>query len=447
MDSFGVLLGVSALTFLVIRLNITISQIKPLLPVLSFLAISIILGFKQIRSKLFWAGLMAFVFIIFTPLGKIFPSAIEPSAVFLELAWRKALFPILWVLVLIIFAARSYLTEKKILLNCFGFIFLLACVFNLFGAILGQSKLNFIIPLKTPIVLKAGDPLADLRLNPSIKPEALEREEKRLGLKENLFKQYLLWLDGIMVRGDFGLTQQGEPVTSAIKSPLRNTLILNMVVLFFTWFLGVPLGVLAGMRKNGLIDKLILTFSSLSLTTPSFLLTIFILAVAVKLGIGQIGGLTSVNFNELGFFGKFLDLASHLFWPVCILTFVSLGGLIRQMRGNLLDILNEDYIKAARARGIPEHVILWNNALQNAINPLITLLGFEFAALVSGAALTEMILAYPGIGALTLEAAKRLDINLIMFNLLLGTIMLMLGNAFADWLLNKIDPRTKTNLA
>ena len=117
------------------------------------------------------------------------------------------------------------------------------------------------------------------------------------------------------------------------------------------------------------------------------------------------------------------------------------------MRGNLLDILNEDYIKAARARGIPEHVILWNNALQNAINPLITLLGFEFAALVSGAALTEMILAYPGIGALTLEAAKRLDINLIMFNLLLGTIMLMLGNAFADWLLNKIDPRTKTNLA
>ena len=113
------------------------------------------------------------------------------------------------------------------------------------------------------------------------------------------------------------------------------------------------------------------------------------------------------------------------------------------MRANFLDTLNEDYIKSARARGISENSIFWNHALQNSINPLITLLGFEFASLVSGAALTEMILAYPGIGALTLEAARKLDINLIMFNLLLGTVMLMFGSFLSDYLLSRIDPRTK----
>lgn len=443
MDSLGVLFGVSVLTFLLIRLNITIDKFQPLLPLSIFIFGLATLSYRPIRSRFWQFGLIAFLFIIFTPLVQIFPSIKDPNQSFLEIIWRQILWPIIWIISLIAYATRSYLTDKKVLLNCFGFIFLLTSFFIGFGNLLEKSKINISISLKPPIVLKAGDPLADLRLNPSIKPEALEREEKRLGLKENLFKQYLLWLDGILLRGDFGLTQQGEPVIQAIQKPLRNTLILNILVLFFTWLISLPLGILASLKKNSILDKLILTFSSLSLTTPSFLLTIFILALAVKLGFGQIGGLTSINFNEFNLLGKLGDLASHLFWPVFILTFVSLGGLIRQMRGNLLDVLNEDYIKAARARSIPEPTILWNNALQNAINPLITLLGFEFAALVSGAALTEMILAYPGIGALTLEAAKRLDINLIMFNLLLGTIMLMTGNALADLLLEKVDPRTK----
>ena len=309
--------------------------------------------------------------------------------------------------------------------------------------ILNQPNDIWLIKLKKPIILKSGDPLADLRLNPSVKPEALEREKMRLGLDQPLWKQYTLWLDGILVRGDLGLTQQGEAVLTVIKKPLANTLLLNLIVLIFTWLISIPLGLYAAIHKNKITDQIVLTLSSVSITTPSFLLTIFILAMAVKLGLGSVGGLTSVNFDELNFAQKFLDIASHLVLPVVILTFVSIGGLIRQMRGNLLDVLNEDYIKAALARGIPRNQVLWNHAMQNAINPLITLLGFEFAALVSGAALTEMILAYPGIGALTLEAARRMDVNLIMFNLLLGTIMLMLGNSFADWLLRKVDPRIR----
>ncbi len=439
LDSLAVLIGVSTITFLIVRLSVTINSVKPWFFVF-LLALSIFsLSVKSIRAKFYALGIVSIVCLLFTPAWIIFPSIKEAGSNFFEVSWRVFLFPLIWGVLLVLYGIRSFLSREKILLGVVGFLSLLILSGFFFSKLPNQPVINY----KPPIVLQAGDPLADLKLNPSIRPEALVREQKRLGLDKPLWKQYLLWLDGVLVRGDLGLTQQGEPVVQAVKAPLFNTIMLNIFVLLFTWLIGVPLGVLAGVNRENLWDRLILAFSSLSLTTPAFLLTIFILAVAVKVGIGGVGGLTSTHFNDLNPLQKVFDIANHLLLPVSILTFVSLGGLIRQMRGNLLDTLNEDYIKAARARGIPENVIFWRHALQNAINPLVTLLGFEFAALVSGAALTEMILAYPGIGALTLEAARRLDINLIMFNLLLGTVMLMLGNVLADWLLTKVDPRTR----
>ena len=238
------------------------------------------------------------------------------------------------------------------------------------------------------------------------------------------------------------MTQEGQKVTDAISTPLFNTIILNILVIFFSWALSIPLGLISAINKNNFIDKFILTLSSLSLTVPSFILSILILSVIFRFSLGQIGGLTSINFSDMSVFEKFLDIIRHLIAPVFILTFVSMGMLIRQMRGNLLDVLNEDYIKSAKSRGLSNFIVFWKHAVPNAINPLVTLLGFEFASLVSGSALTEMILGYPGIGALTLEAAKKMDVNLIMFNLMLGVFMLLLGNFLADFLLKKLDPRT-----
>lgn len=444
LDSFLVLLGVALLTFLIVRVNFQIKEVNLFGISIGLFCSFIILFFSNIRKYLFVAGFLFLLFLIFFPIQSIFPSLKVSSGNFLEILWKLIIFPLLWIFAILSYLLRSTFTKSKILLSVLGFFVLVGL------ALFSTTKIppNLLykeskIILKKPIIIKAGDPLADLRLNPSIHPEALKREEARLGLDKPLYRQFLLWLDGILVRGDFGLTQQGEPVLDAIKSPLINTLILNIFVLFFTWILAVPAGVLAAINRGNWVDRLLLTFSSLSITTPAFLLTIFILSFAVKCGMNKVGGLTSVDFDDLSLFGKILDFLGHLMLPVAIMTFVSLGGLIRQMRGNLLDVFNEDFIKAARARGIPENKVLWGHALQNAVNPLITLLGFEFAALVSGAALTEMILAYPGIGALTLEAAKRLDINLIMFTLLIGTVMLMMGNALADLLLRKIDPRTR----
>ena len=143
--------------------------------------------------------------------------------------------------------------------------------------------------------------------------------------------------------------------------------------------------------------------------------------------------------------GKVIDIAHHLVLPVIVLFTISLSGLQRQMRGNLLDVLGSDYVKFARAKGLSENKVVYKHALRNAINPMVTLLGFEFASLLSGAALTEYVFQYPGLGRLILEAVMKSDINLVMASLMMGTIMLVLGNLLADILLKLVDPRVSVS--
>ena len=176
---------------------------------------------------------------------------------------------------------------------------------------------------------------------------------------------------------------------------------------------------------------------------PSFFFAVLLLIFAVKTGWFPIGGLTSPNFADMSFGAKFLDIAYHLVLPVFVLFTISLAGLQRQMRANMLDVLDSEYVKFARAKGLPEGVVIYKHALRNAINPMITLLGFEFAGLLSGAALTEYVFQYPGLGRLILEAVMRSDINLVMASLMMGAIMLVLGNLIADILLIITDPRIR----
>ncbi|MDX1918208.1 MAG: ABC transporter permease [Candidatus Caenarcaniphilales bacterium] len=445
LDSLSILLGVTLLTFLVVRLDLKIEELDLLIAGTILLCSWLMLSFAFTRQILVWLGIIMMIALIACAipiLQFLFPTLLDSSLKGLGWCWGYIVLPLLWCSILGAFAWRSWTSKSRIFFHMIGLVGL-SLILQTGSSYWGNPGGWLKVKLSTPLVLKAGDPLADLRMNPSVHPEALKREERRLGLDQPLWRQYLLWLDGIILRGDFGLTQQGISVLETIKVPLRNTLLLNIIVVLLSWLVSIPLGMIAATNQARWLDALILRLSSISLSTPSFLLTIFILGFGIKLGIGKIGGLTSLNYLELDPWQKFLDLANHLILPVSILTFVSIGGLIRQMRANLLDVLNEDYIKAARARGLSERQVFWGHAFQNAINPLVTLLGFEFAALVSGAALTEVILAYPGIGALTLEAAQKLDINLIMFNLLIGTLMLLAGNALADWLLRLVDPRIK----
>ncbi len=299
------------------------------------------------------------------------------------------------------------------------------------------SLISFFIIRLSPV-----DPLAELKLNPSISPETVEKERQRLGLDKPVIIQYGKWAFSF-IKGDLGVTSTGEKVSQKLKERIPNTLLLTSIVIFLTWLVGVPLGIIAAVKWKTPIDRILTVLTSIGMAIPSFFFAVLLLLFAVKTGWFPIGGLTSPNFSDLSFGGKFIDIAYHLVLPVFVLFTISLAGLQRQMRANMLDVLDSDYVKFARAKGLPESVVIYKHALRNAVNPMITLLGFEFAGLLSGAALTEYVFQYPGLGRLILEAVLKSDINLVMASLMMGAVMLILGNLIADILLIITDPRIR----
>ena len=299
------------------------------------------------------------------------------------------------------------------------------------------SLISFFIIRLSPV-----DPLAELKLNPSVSKETLQAETQRLGLDKPIIIQYLKWGKSFL-KGDLGVTSNGEKVSTKLKERIPNTLMLTIIVIFLSWIVAIPLGILAAINQKSAFDRMLTVLTSIGMAIPSFFFAVLLLILAVKTGWLPVGGLTSSNFSEMSFAQKFVDVSRHLILPVTVLFTLSLAGLQRQMRANLLDVLDSDYVKFARAKGLSEFKVITKHALRNAVNPLITLLGFEFAGLLSGAALTEYVFQYPGLGRLILEAVLKSDINLVMASLMMGAIMLIAGNLIADILLIITDPRIR----
>ncbi len=299
------------------------------------------------------------------------------------------------------------------------------------------SLISFFLIRLSPV-----DPLAQLRLNPAISQETINSEVKRLGLDKPIGVQYLLWAKNF-IKGNMGYCTDNTKVSTKLKGRILNTLLLSICVIFFSWIIAIPLGVLAAVYYNSWFDKMLTVLSSIGMAIPSFFFAILMLLFAQKTGWFPIGGLTSANFSEMTNISKILDIIHHLVLPVFVLTTISLSSLARQMRANLLDVLNSEYVKFAYAKGLNKTKVIIKHALRNAINPIITLLGFEFAGLLSGAALTEYVFQYPGLGKLILEAVMQSDINLVMASLMIGAIMLILGNLISDILLKLTDPRVR----
>lgn len=310
--------------------------------------------------------------------------------------------------------------------------------------IIQSIPLLFLVSLISFFLIRLApvDPLAELKLNPSITQETLDYETQRLGLDKPVIIQYGLWLKSF-VKGDMGYCVTGEKVADKLMERIPNTLLLTGFVILFTWLVGIPLGIIAALNRKKPIDRILTILSSIGMAIPSFFFALLLLIFAVKTGWFPTGGLTSYNHSEMTSLEKAFDIAHHLVLPVLVLFTISLSGLQRQMRGNLLDVLEADYVKYARAKGLSETQVVYKHALRNAINPMVTLLGFEFASLLSGAALTEYVFQYPGLGRLILEAVMKSDINLVMASLMIGTIMLVAGNLLADILLKLVDPRVE----
>ena len=317
-------------------------------------------------------------------------------------------------------------------------LYILKRILQMIPLVIGITFISFII-----INLAPGDFLTTLKMNPQVSPETVEKLRKAYGLDKPIIVQYFQWLWNAL-RFDFGYSfMYNMPVLELIKDRVPNTIFLSITSAILAWGLAVPLGILAALHPNKIIDKFIQLFSFTFMSIPNFFLAFLFLFFAVKTGIFPTGGATSPNYEALSTFGKILDRLWHVSLPALVLAIGSLAGLVRLVRSAMIEALNSEYVKFAKAKGLTERQIIFKHALLNALNPFITLLGFEIANLLSGAALVEIIVNWPGMGKLMLDAVMSKDLYLVMGSLYIGAIMLIVGNLIADILLAKLDPRIR----
>lgn len=302
------------------------------------------------------------------------------------------------------------------------------------------SALSFAI-----IQFAPGDYLDTLSQNPKISPETLEDLKIRFGLNKPPIEQYFFWLKQVVTKFDFGQSFiYSRSVSSLLLERIPPTLLLSISSIIITWLIAIPLGIISAVQQNTIIDKFLRVISYLGQGFPSFITALILLIFAQNTSLlFPIGGMTSIGYNDFSNLGKIIDIAWHMILPTLALSITSFAGLQRLTRGQLLDVLRQDYIQTARAKGLPENKVLYVHALRNAINPLITLLGFEFASLLGGAFIAEFFFNWPGLGRLILQAVQVQDLYLVMASLMMGAAMLIIGNLLADLLLKLVDPRIK----
>jgi len=302
------------------------------------------------------------------------------------------------------------------------------------------SGLSFFV-----IQLAPGDYLDTLRQNPQISPERIAELQQQFGLDRPWLEQYGRWLWQVLRHGNFGTSfVYQRSVTALLLERVPATLLLAIASLIFTWLIAIPLGIVSAVQHNRWIDRLLQVITYIGQGFPSFVTGLLLLILAQNVTpLLPVGDMTSVEFDDLSPLGKVLDIGWHLFLPSLALGITSVAGLQRITRGEFLDVLRQDYIQTARAKGLPERRVIYVHALRNAVNPLITLLGFEFANLLSGAFITENLFNWPGLGRLIFGAVISQDLYLVMASLIMGAVMLIAGNLLADLLLQTIDPRIK----
>jgi peptide/nickel transport system permease protein len=247
-----------------------------------------------------------------------------------------------------------------------------------------------------------------------------------------------------------------EPVFKMLMPQMLNTIKLSFFSIIFTWLIAIPIGIYCAVKQYSIADNIFAFLSFIGMSIPNFffaLLLLYLVSLAFQIpegshfyflnGLFPIKGLTSTNYSSLSNIGKFFDQVRHLILPVFLTTVGGLAGLQRQMRGNLLEELRQLYITTARAKGLPENKIIYKHALRNAINPMVTSLGYFLAALISSSALVEIVFAYPGVGTLMLEAVRMKELYVVMGDIMLFGVLLVLGNLIADILLSIVDPRIR----
>jgi peptide/nickel transport system permease protein len=342
------------------------------------------------------------------------------------------------------------------------FTFIIRRLFSLVPLLFGVSLLVSLLMYLSP-----GDFLTQARAARDIDPAIIEQQERQLGLVDAegaptaWFVRYGHWIANISPvkygpwvgeedQGlHFGWPYFGESwtykveVLALLKQRVPATFVLSLSSILFAWCIAIPLGVLAAIYKDSIFDRVSAFLAYAALSIPEFFLAILAVYFAAITGLFPEGGRSSVESEFYRFGPSLLDYAYHLILPTIVLGIGSVAGMMRIMRANFIDYMQAEFATAARAKGLRERVIMFKHVLRNAINPLITSFGYSFAGLLSGALLVENVMNYPGLGQLIYDALIREDQYVVMAGVLIGVVMLVLGNLLADLLLGWSDPRIR----
>ncbi|NCC26335.1 MAG: ABC transporter permease [Deltaproteobacteria bacterium] len=314
-------------------------------------------------------------------------------------------------------------------------------IFWILTVFLGITVVSFWV-----IHLAPGSPTEmQTTMNPLASAATRARLESLYGLDRPLHVQYVDWL-GRIVRLDFGNSMSGDhrPVWDKIAERLPLTLTLNVVSMVLVLVIGIPIGVMSAWRPGGLFDRTATILVFIGFAMPGFWLALLLMLwLGIHNPLLPISGLTSLDFDSLGPWGKFKDLAAHLTLPILVFTLTGLAGISRFMRSSMLEVLRQDYILTALAKGLPPRTILFKHGLRNALLPVITILGLSVPGLIGGSVIIESIFALPGLGQLFYQGVMARDYPLIMGNLVLGAVLTLAGNILADLGYALADPRIR----
>ena len=318
------------------------------------------------------------------------------------------------------------------------------------------KRLIFMAPLLVGITvicfmvmhLAPGSP-TDLQtqMNPRASAEAQERLRAMYDLDKPLYQQYWIWVKKLAVL-DLGqsFSTDHRPVADKILERLPITILLNVLSLILILAIAIPIGVLSAVHQDSLFDKLTSVFVFIGFAIPTFWLALLLMILfGVQLGWLPISGIRSLNYEYLPHGAAFWDLIKHLILPVLLSAFGGLAGLSRYMRSNMLEVIRQDYIMTARAKGLSERVVIYKHALRNALLPVITILGLSIPGLIGGGVIFETIFAIPGMGQLFYMSVMARDYPVVMGILFIGAVLTLLGNLIADVSYAVADPRIRVS--
>ncbi|MCJ7705815.1 MAG: ABC transporter permease [Desulfobacterales bacterium] len=305
-----------------------------------------------------------------------------------------------------------------------------------FITLVGISVISWVIITQAP-----GSPIA-ITMDPKVSPKIVEQMEKNYDLDKPIYQQYFLWLKRLFT-GNLYSFKDGRPVLDKIGERIWNTLLLNLVSILIIFSLAIPLGIFSARRQYTFLDNLGTFGAYLGISIPGFWLAYLLILGTVKLFGYPVLGMRSFVTEDLSSLEIVMDRLWHLMLPSIILAIGGIAALSRYTRSSMLEVIRQDYVRTAKAKGLPEETVYYKHALRNALLPIVTLFGFLIPGLIGGSIIMETVFAWPGIGRLAYQAVLARDYPVVMTINTISAVLVLIGNFIADMLYAIVDPRIR----